>query len=100
MGHPAQEGEAKLQGVLECVLKGLPYVDFIELNESCPNVGGHSSDGLASRIHAVLELRDDASRYVPVLIKLGTFGEVRETVKLMTQLGVDGLVVLRSHERA
>ena len=45
MGHPAQHGERKLQGVLDCVRKacggggGKPApVDFIEINESCPNV--------------------------------------------------------------
>ena len=48
MGHPAHADAAqKLEGVLHCVREALPLADFIEVNESCPNVhhgrrGGHS----------------------------------------------------------
>merc|ERR1719491_2802992 len=34
MGHPKQEGQQKLEGVLECVRKVIPVADFIEINES------------------------------------------------------------------
>jgi hypothetical protein len=55
MGHPAKHGDEKLQGVLECVRKACAVVDFIELNESCPNVdhGKPSVAELEERLAAV-----------------------------------------------
>jgi dihydroorotate dehydrogenase len=41
MGHPLEHGDAKLAGVVECVQKALPVADFLEINESCPNVKHH-----------------------------------------------------------
>ena len=52
MGHPrhGSEPSKKLDGVVECVRKALPLADFIEINESCPNVahGGGSKAGNAA----------------------------------------------------
>lgn len=101
MGHPKQEGKEKLDGVLECVRKAIPVADFIEINESCPNVkhGGDSS-GLAARLDGVTKLRDDmknsTGRHVPILVKLGDLGDADTTVQLLAKHGVDGIVLLNT----
>ena len=58
MGHPAQSGQEKLDGVLECVRQAVREADFIEINESCPNVAhGHGdSSELEARLAAVVGL--------------------------------------------
>ena len=118
MGHPAHGADAgkKLQGVLDCVRKSLPLADFIEINESCPNVdhgsggggggcdhggdddGAHGQDEeLAARLRAIVGVRDAAAagdgRRVPLLVKLGDLGaSAGATVRFLASLGVDGLV--------
>lgn len=54
MGHPAKHGAEKLEGVLECVRKACDVVDFIELNESCPNVNHGQPSVKAGLQHLVL----------------------------------------------
>ena len=120
MGHPSapDEGEGnKLDGVLECVRKLVPVADFIELNESCPNVAhgkaGHSVGGTASRalelrLRAIIEARDSAlaseasvsQRKVPILVKVGGVGEAdaEDTVRFFSRVGIDGLVVLNTQK--
>ena len=130
MGHPsapdAGEGN-KLDGVLECVRKLVPVADFIELNESCPNVahgktghgaGGPGSRALELRLRAIVKARDSVltcsvasasasapkrkplRRKVPILVKVGGVGEAdaEETVKFFSRVGVDGLVVLNTQK--
>ncbi|CAE8646991.1 unnamed protein product [Polarella glacialis] len=103
MGHPAQEGQQKLDGVVECVRKAIPVADFIEINESCPNVkhGGDSS-GLAERLSAVCNARDEmkgsSGRRVPILVKLGDVGDADATVRLLAKLGVDGIVAVNTQK--
>lgn len=88
MGHPrhGSEPSKKLDGVVECVRKALPLADFIEINESCPNVahGGGSKAGnaeLGARLGAVVKARDAelkrTGRRVPLLVKLGDLGAPR-----------------------
>ena len=71
MGHPSDAGDAdaKLAGVLACVRALAPVADFLEVNESCPNVAhGHAGDGsaaaeeaaLRARLTAVVRARDGA----------------------------------------
>jgi acyl-CoA-binding protein/dihydroorotate dehydrogenase len=124
MGHPAQHGEAQLQGLVECVRKALPLADFIELNVSCPNVaqgrsnstqgsasgggaGGSGpavSDAVTRTISAVVAARDAYAsagggaegRRVPILVKLKDMADADATVTAMVSLGVDGLVVLNT----
>ena len=123
MGHPAHGADParKLQGVLECVRKSLPLADFIEINESCPNVdhgggnggsGGGGSSGkahdkeLAARLRAVVAVRDEAAaakggdgRRVPLLVKLGDLGaDAGATVRFLAGLGVDGVVALNTQK--
>lgn len=97
MGHPAQDESEKLVGVVECVRKAIPVADFIEINESCPNVKhGKDSGGLAQRLLAVTTLRDQmitsTGRRVPILVKLGDVGDADATVSLLAKHGVDGIV--------
>lgn len=101
MGHPAQEGQRKLDGVLDCVRKSIPVSDFLEINESCPNVKhGAGGDGLSDRMAAVIAVRDELAkstgRRVPILVKLGDLGDVEATVALLASLGVDGLIGLNT----
>jgi dihydroorotate dehydrogenase len=114
MGHPAHasEPERKLRGVVHCVEKSLPVSDFIEINESCPNVhhGGGASGGgasganagLAARLSAVVTARDAhakaSGRRVPILVKLGELTDAKPTVRFLAGLGVDGLVLLNTQK--
>jgi len=101
MGHPKQEGHGKLEGVVDCVRKTIPVADFIEINESCPNVKhAGDSDGLVARLAAVVKVRDEmivsTGRRVPILVKLGDVGDADATVKLLAKSGVDGMVALNT----
>lgn len=103
MGHPKQEGEEKLEGMVECLKRLLPYVDFVEINESCPNVH-HSDDGdtLEYRMGKLVSTRDayqsESGRKVTLLVKLGSFGDPEHTVRFMTGMNVDGLVGLNTQK--
>ena len=72
--------------------RSLPLADFIEINESCPNVhhgGGKgaatANDELAARTKAVVAVRDAAAkkdgRRVPILVKMGDLGDAKATVR-------------------
>merc|ERR1739848_629908 len=104
MGHPLDSGEAKLGGVVECVQKAIAVVDFIEVNESCPNVahGVGGDDELTQRLKAVMAVRDEhkktTGRHVPILVKLGDLGHPEHTVVFMDNLGVDGIVALNTQK--
>ena len=110
MGHPKHANDAtqKLAGIVYCVEKALPVSDFIEINESCPNVhhgsgGGGASDAeLAARLKAVVKARDAeakaSGRRVPILVKLGDVGDAKKTVRFLSKLGVDGLVALNTQK--
>ena len=113
MGHPAQSGDEKLEGVLECVRKCCGVADFLEVNESCPNVA-HAQHGskaelraaLRARLAAIVAARDGACaalaprRTVPLLVKLGSLGaddaEIADTVRFLAACGVDGLVAVNT----
>eukprot|EP00908_Phaeocystis_cordata_P017821 Transcript_29190.p1 GENE.Transcript_29190~~Transcript_29190.p1 ORF type:complete len:451 (-),score=158.94 Transcript_29190:47-1348(-) len=109
MGHPAHaDPQRKLDGVLRCVRAALPLADFLEVNESCPNV--HHGDGgaavaqeLAARLRAIVAERDAAARApggrrVPILVKLGDLGDPKETVRFLAKVGIDGLVALNTQK--
>ena len=112
MGHPAHGDAAqKLEGVLHCVRRALPLADFIEINESCPNVhhggggggGGGATVELRKRLQAVVAVRDAAAREqggrrVPILVKLGDLGDPKETVRFLSRLGIDGVVALNTQK--
>eukprot|EP00928_Gymnodinium_smaydae_P014054 TRINITY_DN15096_c0_g1_i1.p1 TRINITY_DN15096_c0_g1~~TRINITY_DN15096_c0_g1_i1.p1 ORF type:complete len:490 (+),score=68.74 TRINITY_DN15096_c0_g1_i1:75-1472(+) len=104
MGHPKHEGQQKLDGVLDCVRKAIPLADFIEINESCPNVkhggGASAQKELAGRLAAISAVRDDMAkttgRRVPILVKLGDVGDASSTVRLLSQHGIDGVVAVNT----
>lgn len=101
MGHPAHTGQQKFDGVVECVRKAVPVADFIEINESCPNVKhGGASDELAARLSAVVRARDAlvpvVGRKVPILVKLGDVGDAEATVRLLAAHGIDGVVAVNT----
>ena len=97
MGHPKQEGEEKLKGTVECLKRLLPYVDFVEINESCPNVQHDEiEDRIEYRLEKIVNARDayrsKTGRKVPIFVKLASFGNVEHTVQSMTSMEIDGLV--------
>ncbi|MBP9674742.1 MAG: hypothetical protein KBD63_06560 [Bacteriovoracaceae bacterium] len=93
MGHPLHAEEQKIQGILKCVEKLNPLVDFFEINESCPNVQ-KKTDGVSERIK---EIRKATSK--PIFVKLGDAGDVTYTVQTFTELNVNGLVFLNTQKR-
>lgn len=95
MGHPAQSGQEKIDGVLECVKKSLGTADFIEINESCPNVKGHDSAAMFGRVKAVMDV---AGGELPIFIKLGSLDHAEETLKGFADLGVAGVVLLNTQK--
>lgn len=103
MGHPLKNGEVQEKGLQENVQKLLPIADFIELNESCPNVQ-HQQDTsqLAQRLKTLTLLRDThyahAKKYVPLFVKLATVGQAAETIAFFTKAKVDGLVLINTQK--
>jgi len=109
MGHPAHDAAKKLEGVLECVRRAIPLADFLEINESCPNVhhGGGSSAAatqeLRARLQAIVSVRDQLAkekggRRVPILVKLGDLGDTKETVRFLSKIGIDGVIGLNTQK--
>lgn len=94
MGHPLQEGQEKLDGILECVEKSIGVADFIEINESCPNVQHKSDDGLEQRLKAVTAIK----KSTPVFVKLGSLGDPDKTIRTMDSCNADGLVLLNTQK--
>ena len=95
MGHPAQQGQAKIDGVVECLEKALPHVDFIEINESCPNVSHHDPDQFTRRIQSFRECRDQHAPGKPLLVKFGTI-PAQETLVELDRSGIQGVVLLNT----
>eukprot|EP00937_MAST-01D_sp_MAST-1D-sp2_P007807 g7807.t1 len=124
MGHPGEQDAARQHaGVLECVRKALPVADFIEVNESCPNVAHAHNDEredthrvgaeagvaaaarpltLARRLADIVVMRDqwaaESGRRVPLLIKLGATGDAETTVSLLRRVGADGVILLNTQK--
>jgi len=96
MAHPkSTDAWQNPRSVADCVQKLLPVVDFIELNESCPNT--HQNGDLELRMGVALGCRDDyfdkTGKYVPILVKIRNAGDANYTVEVFTRLKVDGLVL-------
>jgi dihydroorotate dehydrogenase len=95
MGHPGQQGQAKLDGVLECMEKALPVVDFIEINESCPNVANHDPGAFEHRIKSFCDFRNSVARHKPLWVKFGSTPS-EASLQLMDQYGVEAVVLLNT----
>eukprot|EP01084_Bolivina_argentea_P162316 282497_1 len=119
MGHPLDNSDPceKLKGVIECVEKCClsQTADFIEINESCPNVdhGNHCDSQqnirkkLKERLHEIIKCRNDICKQkciknIPILVKLGSLGhnknEIIERVKFISDCGVDGIVAVNTQK--
>ena len=95
---PELEGEERLQSLVDGMLAYQESnVDFIEMNESCPNTEGVAlkEDDLKRRLEF---LRDKflikRDRLLPVIVKFSTDtlpSQVRELVSIVIELGFDGI---------
>jgi dihydroorotate dehydrogenase len=100
MGHPSQKGQAKIDGVIECLEKALPIVDFIELNESCPNVQ-HDSPTEKShhdfehRIKHFTSCRNTVSPNTPLWVKFGQKPS-NDSLCLLDRYGVQAVALLNT----
>lgn len=77
-------------------------VDYIELNESCPNVPGHEhhddlDPGLLRRLDAVAgEFLQRRGRRLPVVVKLSTdtsLDQIPSLVQALVERGFDGMIL-------
>lgn len=77
-------------------------VDYIEMNESCPNVPGHAGgpvldDGLVRRLEYVMQhVLHGAARRVPVVVKFSNDTAIEQMdnlVATLVQMGYDGIVL-------
>jgi len=103
MGSPDFQGEEKLRYLVESMrLYEKAGVDFIEINESCPNTthGKPQDDDLANRLKYVKENFLDRRvlgrlpRQVPVVVKFSNDTEVEQLpalLDLLFELGYDGV---------
>jgi len=98
MGSPDYQGEEKL----EYLVKGMKLyeqagVDFLEINESCPNTshGKPQDDDLSNRLRHLKEnFLDQRERKLPVIVKFSNDTEteqVPELMDLLFELGYDGV---------
>lgn len=77
-----------------------PYVDYITLNASCPNVAGHSNDqrddhSIEDNAAAQIKKTKQGAGRIPVLLKLGPTREqasVERMVKAALAAGIDGFI--------
>lgn len=98
--------EDTIQEKLNGLLSGLQQfensqVDFIEINESCPNVVGHASnanpleDELIGRLKFISEnFLQKRKRNLPVILKFSNDTEldlIPSLIKLLVELGYDGV---------
>eukprot|EP01062_Namystynia_karyoxenos_P073771 TRINITY_DN70594_c0_g1_i1.p1 TRINITY_DN70594_c0_g1~~TRINITY_DN70594_c0_g1_i1.p1 ORF type:complete len:496 (+),score=151.41 TRINITY_DN70594_c0_g1_i1:77-1489(+) len=101
MGHPADGGMLKLQGVVECVRKACAVADFIEVNESCPNVQWTPEDRqqLQSRLRDIAGVRDEAckgGKHVPMLVKFGSLPDPAKIISTLVALKIEGLALVNT----
>ncbi len=98
MGSPDFQGEQKLMSLVDGMhLYEEAGVDFLEINESCPNTahGKPQDDDLANRLRYVKEhYLDKRSRRIPVIVKFSNDTELTQVpalLDLLFTLGFDGV---------
>ncbi len=90
--HPKKNGQAQLDALLCMIEKLLPHADFLELNESCPNLACQQDVSAQKiRLQKIVELRNQQETYVPLVVKLASFGDVEFTIPYFAQQGIDAL---------
>ncbi len=96
MGHPLETGQEKIDGVCNVIKAVCNDVDFIEINESCPNVKGHNNDGLNIRLASFVQARDLGSKHTPLLVKFGNVHNTKETIKILDSNNIDGITAVNT----
>ena len=98
MGSPDFHGEEKLRYLVEGMrLYERAGVDFLEINESCPNTphGRPQDDDMANRLTYVKEnFLDQRTRRLPVVVKFSNDTEAEQLPALLDilfELGYDGV---------
>ena len=98
MGSPDYQGKEKLERlVASMIFYQQAGVDFLELNESCPNTahGKPQDSDLAERLRSVKEnFLDQRTRRLPVIVKFSTDTELEALpalLDLLFELGYDGV---------
>ena len=98
MGSPDLDDESRLR----CLVKSMELyaqagVNFLEINESCPNTahGTPQNDGLADRLRYIKDhFLDQRTRRLPVIVKFSNDTQVEQLPSLMDllfELGFDGI---------
>ena len=64
--HPLDEGEEKNTNFFHMIEKAKDYANFLEINESCPNVA-HENDGLEKRLEKIATIREKHN--IPIFLK-------------------------------
>ena len=82
-----------------CCREIYPYVDYIAVNVSCPNVSNlrdlQGGNELAEIIGAVMAVRNELGGAKPVLLKVSpdlTHEQLRATVDVAERCGIDGYI--------
>lgn len=98
MGSPDHEGQEKLKGLVESMkLYNLGGVDFLEINESCPNTshGKPQDDDIVNRLRYIKEnFLDLRKRRLPVIVKFSNdteIAQIPELLDLLFEFGYDGV---------
>ena len=95
MGHPLDDEEEKINGIIGCIKKAQGVVDFIELNESCPNVEHNSTlEQLTERVKRVQE----QSMGLPLFIKFDFLDINNGTLEMLAELSVMGLSICNTQK--
>jgi dihydroorotate dehydrogenase len=82
------------------VFKNLsPWVDYIVVNVSCPNISNLSKlqdrESLKLLLHAIMTARENLSERTPVLLKISpdlNNGQLTDTLNLISEMNLDGVI--------
>lgn len=95
---PELQGDEKLKALVKGINGYIDAgVDFIELNESCPNTdeGKPQDNDLAKRLHFISENTIRVMpRFVPIIVKFSNdteLNQVPDLIKLLCEYGFDGV---------
>ncbi len=98
MGSPDLQGEERLIHLIHCLkLYDQAGVDFVEMNESCPNTqhGKPQDDDLAKRLRYIKEkFLDTKERKLPLIVKFSNdtqLTQVPALLDLLCSLGYSGV---------
>jgi dihydroorotate dehydrogenase len=85
MGHPLDDDQAKNHGIITCIQKAQNHVDFIEINQSCPNVGEDLTK---------LDVPEACFEFdLPIVLKLQPMKPNSKILQLCAEGKIDALVI-------